>query len=220
MANRKGAQDFILKWINEISPGNETIKLYEIMFSKMNDKQFAAYMDDLEKGVKHLVIIEPNGRNSITVRRNLDLARKLGFEFHKRIWFEKTEGRPRFLSTQKYLILDLPIRRQSQLLTKKMKVPESNKVTDVLTGQPTGASKGAKISYPEVQVLAGLGLDSCVTELIKFRGGDNKGFYAYNALLARQGVVSLKTIEPYASGVESTKSLKAILMAMHIRSTL
>jgi hypothetical protein len=101
-----------------------------------------------------------------------------------------------------------------------MSVPENNKVVDVLTGQPTGPSKGAKISYPEVQVLAGLGLDNCVTELIKFRGGDNRGFYAYNALLARQGAVSLKTIEPYASGVESTKSLKAILMAMHIRSTL
>jgi hypothetical protein len=71
-----------------------------------------------------------------------------------------------------------------------------------------------------VQVLSALGLNESVKELIKFRGGDNKGFYAYNAMMARHGVVSLKTIAPYSSGVESTKSLKAILTAMHIKSTL
>jgi hypothetical protein len=220
MANRKGAEAFILKWLEELSPGNETVAIYVDMFAKMTDKQFEAYMLAIKDGSKHLVLIEPNGTGKVTVKRNIALAKKLGFEFHKRLWFDKSEGRPKFLSNQKYLVMDLPIRRQSQLLTKKMKVPENNKVVDILTGQPTGPSKGAKISYPEVQVLSALGLNESVKELIKFRGGDNRGFYAYNAMMARHGVVSLKTIAPYSSGVESTKSLKAILTAMHIKSTL
>jgi hypothetical protein len=116
--------------------------------------------------------------------------------------------------------MDLPVRRASQLLIKKISVPDDSRTVDALTGQPTGESKGAKLSYPELQVCAAMGLDNSMVELMKYRGGDNKGLIAFNAMLSRYGRVNLKSVEPYASGVESTKTLKTFLTSMMLRSTL
>jgi hypothetical protein len=59
-----------------------------------------------------------------------------------------------------------------------------------------------------------------MVELMKYRGGDNKGLIAFNSMLSRYGRVNLKSVEPYASGVESTKSLKTFLTSMMLKSTL
>jgi hypothetical protein len=106
------------------------------------------------------------------------------------------------------------------LLEKKISIPAHNNTVDDLTGQPTGPSKGAKISYPETQVFASMGLYNTLSELMKFRGGDLAGFDAMNKSISQTGSVSLKAIEPYASGVESTKTLKVFLTGMHLKSTL
>jgi hypothetical protein len=118
------------------------------------------------------------------------------------------------------MVIDLPVRRQSQNLVKKTSIPPHNASIDLLTYQPTGDSKGAKVSAPELQILNAMRLDNSILELIKFRGGDRNGFNAYNAMAMRYGNISLKSIAPYASGVESTATFKAFLAAMHIRSTL
>jgi hypothetical protein len=118
------------------------------------------------------------------------------------------------------MVIDLPIRRQSQHLQKKRSIPENNRVIDQLSGQPTGPSKGAKISYPELQVLAGMNMDSSLVELIKYRGGDKGGYNALNAMVGRYGAANLKTLSNYATGVQSTQTLKIFLTASHLKSTL
>lgn len=90
----------------------------------------------------------------------------------------------------------------------------------MMSGQPTGDSKGSKISFPELQNLAAMGLDNSVIEMMKYRGGDLKGFNAMNAMIARYGTTNLKTLQNYSSGVESTRVLKTFLTSCHLRSTL
>lgn len=187
----------------------------------MSDKDFDLYMKQLETEEVHLVLIEATeAANKITLKKNMAIAKQMGHKFHQRLWYEARGNAPKHLTPIPYLVMDVPVRRQSQLLTKKLSVQENTKVIDHLTGQPTGASKSAKISYPEVQILVATGLENSVNELIKFRGGDKKGYLAFTTSLLRNGTVSLKNIEPFSSGVESTKSLKIILTAMHIRNTL
>lgn len=221
MKNRSKAQAFIIEQIEAMMPGSENKKIYEDLFASMDDDQFDAFMKDIEAGKKTLAIISPNfGKQRLSVKRNLDLAKKLGHSFFERIWIEGHGEVPTYLTPIPYMVVDIPLRRQAQLLIKKISIPEDNKTIDNLTGQPTGASKGSKISYPELQVLAAMKLDNCTVEMLKYRGGDMGGFVAMNKMISRNGGVSLATIEQYATGVESTRTLKTFLTSMHLENTL
>jgi len=221
MANRKAAEKFILDFLKDIEPTGYNIEQYKKIFANMSDKDFDTYMKDIRDGKKYLVIFKPMYQaNSITVENNLKIAEKYGLEFFEHLVFTNNTDAPDYKTPIKYLVVDLPYRRQSQTLLKKTSIPEHNKVIDELTFQPTGESKGAKISYPELQVLIGMGLDNTISELIRYRGGDRNGFNAYNAMFLRYGNANLKTLSEYSSGVESTKTLKTYLTAMHISNSI
>ena len=220
-ANKKQAEAFILEFIRDIEPTGYNVEKYKELFAQMSDKQFDDYMKGLRTGEKQLVIFKPAYKaNGISVENNLKIAPKYGLEFFEHLVFTNTDSGPDYKTPIKYLVVDLPYRRQSQTLVKKISVPDDNKTIDELTYQPTGSSKGAKISFPELQVLTGMGLDNTIAELIKYRGGDRGGFNAYNAMFLRYGSANLKTLSNYATGVESTKTLKAFLTAAHISSTI
>jgi hypothetical protein len=221
MPNRKAAEAFILQFMKDIEPTNYNVEIYKKYFASASDKDFDLYMQGLRSKEKHLVIFKPLYKaKGLTVENCLKIAPKYNLEFFEHLILTENEDAPDYKTPIKYLVLDLPYRRQSQTLEKKISLPDDNKVIDELTFQPTGPSKGAKISYPELQVLVGMGLDNTINELIKYRGGDRGGFNAYNTMFLRYGSANLKTLSNYATGVESTKTLKAILTGMHIRSTL
>lgn len=218
MANRKKAEELIYKFFDDLDKSGHNTEQYKRIFKRMSDKEFDTFMKDLRSGDKSLVTFTPLTKTKgITVENNLKVGKKYGIPIFERLVFTNDPTRPDHMTKDKYLLLDLPIRRQSQNIVKKISVPDNNKVIDALTYQPTGASKGAKISYPEVQVLIGMGLDKSLNEMIRYRGGDKGGFAAYNAMMFRHGSVNLKTISQYATGVESTKALKTFLLSMHLK---
>ncbi len=218
--NRKAAEALILKHINEILPDKSNEKLYVNLFASMNDSEFDKFMSDLETGKQKLCVIVPNFTNSLNVERNLNLGKKLGVNFFQKIWMPNTKESPRYLTPMPHLVMDLPIRKASQILDKKMRVPENNNTIDNLTGQPTGGSAAARVSYPELQVMAGMGLDNSITELFKYRGGDVRGYQAMVQSIDKTGDVSLAEMAKYQSGVESTKTLKVYLTGMHLQNNL
>ena len=219
--NRKKAEEFILQFVKDVEPTGYNVEQYKKIFADMPDKDFHTYMTEIRAGNRFLVIFKPMYKaKGITVENNLRVAEKYGLEFFEHLIVTNSTDAPDYKTPIKYLVVDLPYRRQSQTLVKKTSIPEHNKVIDELTFQPTGESKGAKISYPELQVLIGMGLDNTIAELIRYRGGDRNGFNAYNAMFLRYGNANLKTLSEYSSGVESTKTLKTYFTAMHIKSTI
>ena len=221
MSNRKEAEDFCLKYIGKLLPGGENVAIYKALFASMDDKAFKGFMDKLESGENHLSIIAPNfAKNSLSVERNLKIADELGHNFFQKLWMPAKGDNPKYLTPIPYLVVDLPLRRQSQLLDKKISIPENNNSVDDLTGQPVGKSKGSKLSYPEIQVMAAMGLDNSLVEMIKYRGGDSKAFNAMNRSIAQTGGASLKAIKPYADEVEAKRTLRTFLTCMHLRATL
>lgn len=221
MPNRKAAEAFILQFCKDIEPTGYNLEIYKKVFESMSDKDFDTYMKNIRDGTAYLVLFKPlYEAKGLTVENNLKVAEKYGLKFFEKLIYSGNENAPDYKTPIEYLVVDLPYRRQSQTLVKKVSIPENNKVIDELTYQPTGDSKGAKISYPELQVLIGMGLENTISELIRFRGGDRNGFNAYNAMFLRYGNANLKTLENYATGVESTKTLKAYLTAMHISNTI
>lgn len=221
MANRKAAEDFIIKFIKKLIPKSDNAKIYIDLFAGMSDKKFDEFIKDLETGNKFLPIIMPNFSDTgLSVENNLKVAEELDYDFFQKLWIEGSGDIPTYLTPIKYLVVDLPLRRASQMLTKKISVPPDNKVIDAMTGQPTGESKGAKMSYPEIQLCTAMGLEKSMVELLKYRGGDNKGHAALNNLISKTGSVNQSTLSHFASGVESTKTLKTYLTAAHLKSTL
>lgn len=217
---RKEAEAFILKYIDKMV-GESNVKIYEDLFASMSDKDFDEFMKKIKEKKARLAVVVPNlVKSKLSTSNNLGLAKELKHNFFERIYIDRGDGQPKYLTPIPYLIVELPLRRQAQFLVEKISIPEDNRSVDDMTGQPTGASKGSKISYPETQILAALGLDNCLLEMVKFRGGDTKGFNAMNASISKTGSVSLEEIEKLGTTVESTRTLHTILLGMHLKSTL
>jgi len=219
--NRQKTEAFILKYIAKLIPSPDMVNIYKKYFANMTDKDFEAYIDDLDTGKRFLSVIVPNFKAvGLSVENNLNIAKELGHEFFQSLWIAGKKGLPTYLTPVKFLVVDLPVRRASQLLTKKISVPDHNKVVDTMTGQPTGESKGARISYPELQICSAMGLENSMIELMKYRGGDNRGGAALNAMISKTGSANLRTLSHYSSGVESTNLLKTFLTCAHLKTTL
>lgn len=218
MGDRKAATAFLLKWIDALLPGSPNKAIYEERLSKMSDKQFDELMHKLQSGEETLSLIAPNlDDKKLTIENNLKVAKALGHDFFQRLWLtDHITGRT-YLTPIKYLVIDLPLRRQQQMLVKKISIPEDNRHIDELSGQPTGPSKGARISFPELQVLFAQNMDKSLTELIKLRGGDEKAFRAMNSKVIETGGVSLDSIVAAGTKVKSTQTLATLLRAMHLQ---
>jgi len=221
MSKRSEVTNFIADAIDKILPDGFNKKRILDFLNQKTDKEFEEYLINLKSGKERLTIIAPNGREiKLDLERNFKVAKEYNIDFFKRIWFDTPDGKGRYLSEDKYMVVKLPVRRQAQLLVKKISIPEDNKSIDALTGQPAGKSKGSRISYPEVQMLAAMGLNNTLSEFMKYRGGDIKGFNAMNTMIQRTGGVSLRAIEPYAGKVKSTETLSSYLTAMHLQNNL
>jgi hypothetical protein len=220
MSNRQKTQEFIYRYIGDLT-GPINVGLYKKKFSNMSDEEFDYFMKDLRDGKQRLCVIDANfGTERLSVKKNIEVAKELGKSLFQKIWVSSEPGKPAYLTPNEYIVTIMPLRRQAQLLSKKVSIPEDNNSVDDFTGQPTGKSKGSKISYPETQVLASFGLNKSIIELLKYRGGDERGFAAMNTMIDRTGSVNLKAIEPYAGGVKSTQTLKSLMTAMHFNVTI
>ncbi|WP_233874972.1 hypothetical protein [Paraburkholderia adhaesiva] len=215
---RRETEKFLLEYIGKLIPGSDrNVKIYRALFAGMDDEAFHAFMGRLERREIRLAIVAPNlSKEKVTIANNLAIADELGHNFFERIWIDPGNDTPPYLSPVRYLVCDLTLCRQAQLLVKKISIPEDNRSVDDLTGQPSGKSEASKISFPENQVLAAFHLDKTLHELITLRGGDTQGFNAMNESFARTGGASQKAIEPFRGGVKSTQALRVMLLSMHL----
>lgn len=212
----------VYECLEDILPGSQNTQIYADIFHVMSDEDFDKWIKKLIAKETYIAIIAPEKVGpQLSVANNLNVAKKWGHEFFERIWMDPKNGAPAFLSNDKYLVVDFPFKRQAQFLVKKISIPEDNRSIDNLTGQPTGKSKGSKISWPEVQIMAALGgFDNTIVEFIKFRGGDLQGFNAMNHSIHTTGGVTLSSIGVLGTRVKSVQSLSTLLTSMHLTNSL
>ena len=213
--NRSATENFILKYVAKLVPGDTSnVQIYKDRFAAMDDKQFEAFMQKIESGEEMLAIVVPNlSEHKVTMENNLKVAEELGHNFFERIWITPNDGSPPYLTPKKYLVFTQVLRRPAQLLVKKTSITEDKRSVNDLTGQPaaTGKSRSSKISYPETQIMAALNLDNSLIEMLKYRGGDTKGFNAMNQSISKTGGVSLDALKKLNTRVKSTETLKTLL---------
>ena len=217
--NRKAAEEYIYWLIGEIENGGDNVERYKRFFATLNNQQFEDFINGIADGTKILSITAPvGGKAKLSVENALRVAKLMKHNFFQRIWMPASGSIPSYLTPVPYLVFDPPLRRASQTLTKKLSVADQNKSFDALSGQTT--SQGASLTFPELQLLTAMGMDSTVTELIKYRGGDMKGLRAMQTSISRFGTAQQKVLANYSSGVVSTTTLKTFLTSMMLKSTL
>lgn len=221
MGNRKGATEYFIGKIKKLNPTSSNVKMYEEFFAGLSDKEFDELMGKLERKEVILPYFVSNLNEEIMrIEKIMALGDDLGIEFFQRIWLTDPVSGVRYLTPEKYLLLDLPIRRQQQHLIKGKSVVENSKFTDPLTGQAIGASRSSRVSLPELMIMESAGHYEAIEELIKVRGGDAAAFRESRRLMVEQGGYNLDTIREMDTKPTSSETLKAFLFGMHIENNL
>ena len=215
---RKAAQEYILKYIDKIAPGGQNKKLYADLFSNMTDKDFDKLMVGLRDEKITLSVIAPHDDSvKISVKNNFNVAKEIGYDFFQRLELVDPDTGTKHLTPTRFLVYRLPVRRTAQLLTKGISIPKNTRKIDMLSGQVTGESRASKITMPETQMLAAMGLTHTLMELHKYRGGDLGAKNAVANILYKQGRVDAATLNEYSTGVVSSKTLNTYFLGAHIK---
>ena len=219
---REEATAELLYFIDQFLPGSPNREIYEKRLKTMSNKDFEAFMTRLEQGEEVLALFAPNmSEHKIDMARNFQIADQLGYNFFQYLHLTDPDTGKTYRTEVPHIVVDLPVRRQVQMLSKKVSIPENNRVIDERTGQVTGESKGASMSYPETQINAAKGLDNMLLELIKARGGHAKLYHEMNKQIEETGHVDITALEKQLPGtVKATETLSVYLKAMHLDNNL
>lgn len=222
MANRKKATAYVLRIIERIQAGNENVAMYTTWLESMTDKQFATLMGKLADGSVTLPYYQPNLKTKpLAVDNLLKIADTLKINFFQKIIQTDDLTGVKYKSNKEYMVLRIPIRRQSQHLVNGLSVATGSTQTDQLTGQAAGkATKTVKISLPETMILESAGLNKSIEELLKVRGGDDRAYKASRKGMVETGTYNLSTIEQLDTRPTSTDTVNSYLKAMHLENNI
>lgn len=217
MKNRKAAEEFWIDIITRMSPGNLNIEMYTKLFAGLSDKEF----DTLMQSPDGLPFYSPNlADTTMSVTDLLKVADGLGVKIFERLWLIDPVTGVKYLTPKKYMVLMVQVRRQSQHLSKKKSVVKDSTRTDSLTGQGTGDSAASSISLPEVMITQSLGHLKGIEELLKVRGGDTVAIQAASRSIRDTGNFTLKAMNELDSRPTSTKTVRSLLLGMHLENNL
>ena len=213
---RKKVQDMILETVNKIDSSGTNNEYYTKLFNSLSDSEFDAYMKRIKDGKDQLPFYTANMKSNVTVETLLKVAKEKGIELFERIKMFDSVTKSYFLTPRKQLILQLPIRKQSQFVDHKLSVAEGDSRIDALTGQVVKPDQAGAVSQIEVQTLYARNLKNIIRELIKFRGGDVVAFSEFKRELEEQGSTSIG--RETGSLVRSAVVLDVLFSGMHIES--
>lgn len=213
---RKKIEARIIEFAGLIDPSGENANMYREWFKHATDKQVESIIAD------RIPIFAPNGSKvNLDSSRNVEIAReRYGYEMRQHCWLTDPKTGLIHLTTYKHTIIEVPSRRQSQLIEKKFKVAEHNRIIDKSTGQTTGKSKGSSFSFPQTFVMFAKGYDATIRELLQVRGGDMKAAQIIDRNIRQTGKSSQKFEGWERTRVKSSLTIGAALKAQHIGTTL
>jgi len=230
MASRAEVTAFIVSAISGIIPGDSyNADLTKKRLDEMSDTEFDQYVRAMaaptnEADRMHQEILpfySPNLKDPrITMDSLMAVAEQIGHPLFEQVWLTDPQTGTVFLTPQKYLTLDMTVRRQAQMLTKKSSIPENARHVDEMSGQVTGKSKGSKISFPELQAQLAQGLEQTLVEEIKVRGGDRVAQVEFDRQLIETGEASIEDVTSSGGVTNSTSTVAILYRGMMIDNNL
>lgn len=209
--NRKGAEEFILGFMDKLTKGGHNRTIYEGLFKRLNNEQFKEFIDTLDNGGSLCVWIDNfDVKESLNWDNLLKVCKEYGFDPETRLVFRDKDTGVKTISPVKYVVGIAEVRKQRQLLMKKLGYSKDDSKIDDLTGQVIGDSRGGGLSNPEIGVLAELGLTKTVQELYNVKGGDLAALKAYKNELITTGATTMEGSLRQGDGVKSLKTIQSI----------
>lgn len=191
------------------------------MLESLNDREFHELMLAYQKGDETPVATIANlSKQVITAGHLKTVAKRWGVSLWNHLRMTDSDTGRVFITPHRYMVLKLQICRLAQMQELKRNIPESNKVVDELTGQVTGASKGAAMSMPEAVNVLARGSVDFLTEVDAVRGGDEMANLQLEYDIAMTGSGSLVDAMAAGKGAKATRTLAGYLRGMGIDTNL
>lgn len=186
--------DYVCDIVNTIEPNSPNAVRYRELLSSMSIDEFDTFIQHLKNNDTNIHMYAPNVKVTLQQKHAIAAAKKVGVLLEEKLWIKDKVTGKKYLTPNTYLILQLPIRRVSQFLLHKMAMPESDKKTDILTGQVTGDDRSSSITQVEIQALFARDLKYTLMELVKARGGDVNAYADMNQQIAATGEARLDSM--------------------------
>lgn len=216
---RQAVETYVLKHLTAIDPSGYNADLYKEMFTAMDDAAFDKWMHSLKDKSNKLYIYTPNLKVMLNTGDLLAVAKSINLTLFERIKMWDNISKRYYTTPNKYLVLQLPVRRLKQYLMDKISVPENDRVTNPTTGQVVKPDKGSAISQTEAQTMDSKGLHRSISELLTVRGGNGTAYASFKSNLEETGQSTLTELD-YSGGLRSAQVGKALLESMEIENNL
>lgn len=184
-----------------MDPSKVNMQKYQALFSKMNDDQFSKWMNSFladEKSNIRLDIEEFGPDNRKLKFENVEKAAEyIGIPLFEYVYMPHISSDPNhpIRTKEKVLVGYLNIKRPQQLVTKKTGYVLSDADRDEQTGTAKGESRGGTTTGVENELLAGVGADKVISELLGVRGDNVKEYDNMLESISETGSVKLEDIK-------------------------
>lgn len=177
----------VLKTVKLIEPGGMNYNYYKKRFDKMTDADFEHWMDILEKDKENIHVYAPNLKVTLRYEDIAKAADFLGITFFHHLVVTDEDTGVEYLTNEKYMVVELPVRRLQQTLDEKISIPKGDTRVDMFTGQVMQEDRACAFTTPEIQATYSNGYEALLEELTVVRGGNLDAYATFRNQLEELG---------------------------------
>lgn len=221
---RKKVEELIDKVLSLMDPSGVNAKKYRNMFQTMSDKQFAdwitRFLADDKSNIR--VDIEEFGDSSRNLKyENIEKAANyIGIKIFEYVYLPHVSSNPNrpIRTKQPVLVGWLNVKRTQQFVTKKTGLTTTDNDRDDMTGSAKGDAKGGTTTGIENELLAGVGGDVILSEIVGARGDNVTEYDNMLKEINQTGSVKLENIKTNAFDKPTLIAADIYFMAMGLKT--
>lgn len=206
----------------EVTKGKPQAMALKGRLEAMSKDELVSFFLDIANKRNYVPLIVPNftDEDIVDFKNNLDVSNQFGVNFFEPIIIEDRASGITYCTNQKYMVVDLPVRRQVQTGESSISVPGTKVTSDDLTNQPVGDANKSRITTPEISGLNARDMRATLHEFLSVRGGNLTAMNNLDRSIIETGHGSLEVVLADGSRAKVTDSLSTILTSMHIKNNL
>lgn len=199
--------NYIEKMLSDISP--ETVSIYKGKFMNMTDKQIIDFFKNND--LRLFTSDEEMNQKEIDT-----LVKRTGYIAEEKIRYPEKNNA---VSNRTMIVLPIQIRRLQQISSTESNSSLDTTIRDKVN-QATRESRTSKLTDTEVAIMASVGLDSTLSELLSPRSDNQMSKTKMNELIREKGTFKLEELPKTPKSRNSVLYLDALYKAMNIATDL
>lgn len=199
--------NYIEKMLSDISP--ETVSIYKGKFMSMTDKQIIDFFKNND--LRLFTSDEEMNQKKIDT-----LVKRTGYIAEEKIRYPEKNNA---VSNRAMIVLPIQIRRLQQISSTESNSSLDTTIRDKVN-QATRESRTSKLTDTEVAIMASVGLDSTLSELLSPRSDNQMSKTKMNELIREKGTFKLEELPKTPKSRNSVLYLDALYKAMNIATDL